>query len=186
VTAEGAAERRRLRLGSLALFVGAPVLLLSLTVSNLLGASDGDARATRQEALLGEIERRVAGGGAVALPVDTSALYLAEMSDTLARAELQQLVVGLVARSSGRLIEAQGGDEPAGEDSRQVQVRVTLDTTHEGLFDLLHGIETGLPLLTVKQVGLRKLPGPSGSGDEVDPLLRATLAVTSHWKGKGD
>jgi thymidine phosphorylase len=80
----------------------------------------------------------------VALPADTSALYLAEMSDTLARAELQQLVVGLVARSSGRLIEAQGGDEPAGEDSRQVQVRVTLDTTHDGLFDLLHGIETGI------------------------------------------
>lgn len=184
MTVEDAAKRRRLRLASLALFVGAPVLLLSLTVLNLLGASHNDARATRQEALLEQIERRVGTGGGTALPGDTSALYLAETSDTLAKAELQQLVVGLIARTSGRLIEAQG-DEPAGEDSRQVQVRVTFDVTNDGLFDLLHGIETGVPLLSVEEVGLRKLPGQSG-GEDADPLLRVSLVVVGHWKGKGE
>lgn len=184
MTAADDAERRRLRLGGLALFLGLPALLLSLTVLNLAGAADSEARAARQEAVLEQIERRVRAG-AGALTPDSSAIYLAASSESLAKAELQQLLVKLVAANAGRLIEAQGGDETGEEERRQVQVRVTLDITNDGLFDLLHGIETGVPLLSVEQVALRKLPGRSG-GEDPDPVLRVSLAVAGHWKGKGE
>lgn len=180
---DDAAQRRRLRWGSLALFVGAPVLLLGWTVLNLLDAADREAAASRQEAVLGAIERRAGAGQAVG--GDTSAAFLQAGSDALAKAELQQLLVRLVAQSSGRLIETQGGDEPTEADDRRVQVRVTLDATHDGLFDLLHGIETGSPLLSVEQVDLRQLADPSG-GESADTTLRVSLVVAGHWKGKGE
>jgi general secretion pathway protein M len=175
---------KRLRWGSLALFVGAPLLALSLTVLNLVEAAESEAHAAQQEALFAQLQRRVAAGPANALPEDTSALYLKAASDGLAKAELQQHLVRLIAEKAGRLIETQGGDEPTEEESRRVMVRVTLDVTNDGLFAILHGIETGLPLLTVEQMALRKLPG-QGGGEDPDPVLRVSLAVVGHWRAKG-
>lgn len=185
MTATAVDPGRALRWGSLALFLGAPILIAALTAYNLVSASELESRAARQEALLAQMERRLALGATGAAGGDTSSIYLAAASGTLAKAELQRLVVDMVDRVSGRLIEVQAGEEAPSEDERKVQLRMTLDTTNDKLFELLYAIETGVPLLAIDQIGMRKLPTRAG-GEDGDPVLRVTIVLRGHWKGTGE
>ena len=71
---------------------------------------------------------------------------------------------------------------PQQEDNRRVKLQVTLDATNESLFNLLYEIETGVPILAVEQISIRKLPSRTG-GPENDPVLRVSLVVRGHWSG---
>jgi hypothetical protein len=185
MTAAGTDGRRTLVWGALVLFVGAPIAVAALTAFNLVRSSELSAHASEQEVPLRQIERRIetgaADGGAGA--TDVSAIYLNAASGTLARAELQQLIVNMIGRSSGRVIEARGSDDDSQqEDNRQVKLQVTLDATNESLFNLLYEIETGVPILAVEQISIRKLPSRTG-GPENDPALRVSLVVRGYWSG---
>lgn len=169
--------------GALALFVAAPIAAAALTGFNLLRSSESEARAAAQEATLAQIERRIAaqsfgprGAG------DMSPIYLKAASGTLAKAELQQLVGQIVERASARLVEVRGQDEESPEDKGRIQLQVTMDANNESLFKALYEIETGIPLLSVEQIGVRKVPSRTGAPD-IDPSLRVTIVVRGHWRG---
>jgi len=187
----GGPNRTGLLIGAAALFVAAPIVAVALTGLNLVSALEQDARAEAQEAVLGQIQRRIAAGakGAVGPGGDASAIYLTAPSATLAKAELQQLVGRLVEQGSGRLIEARGGDEEAGQDGGaqggraqdgRVQLQVTMEATNESMFDILYEIETGTPLLSIEQIGIRKVATRTDAPD-ADPALRVTILVRGHW-----
>ena len=183
MTPADAGGRRVMLWGALALFVAAPATAVALTAFNLVRSSEIDARAAAQETVLRQIEQRVRYGTTAAGGGDVSTLRLRAQSSTLAKAELQQLVVRMVDRASARLVETRAGDNEAEQDDkRRVELRVTLDATNESLFELLYALETGVPLLTVEQIGIRNLPSRTGT-PETNPMLRATLLIRGHWSG---
>ena len=134
---------------------------------------------SQQEALLRRLEERLVRTADAPLEEDVRGIYLSATSPTLAQAELQQLIAKLIDRASGRLIEAQVVSET--EDDRAARVRISFDSTNAKLFDLLYAIETGVPLLSIEQIGLRKLPTQE-SGREDDPVLRVSFVVRGHLK----
>lgn len=174
----------RLLLGALALFVAAPIAAAALTGFNVWRSSDASDRAAAQEVVVGQIERRIAAGASATRGPggDLSAIYLAASSGTLAKAELQQLVGRVIERASARLIEVRGQDEEAVQENGRIQLQVTMDATNESLLKVLYDIETGVPLLSAEQIGIRKVPSRTGA-PETDPSLRVTLVVGGHWKG---
>lgn len=168
---------------AVALFVGLPLLLAGLTLGNLARWSEaGSAAAEREERIAGIQGRIRAGAVQRSGPArDTGAIFLAAASGSLARAELQGHLVGLVERAGGRLIEVRGEDEREGAETLSVLLRASLDIGNAGLFDLVAAIETGLPLLTVEEINVRTLASRAGSEDP-NPALRVALAIRGHRK----
>lgn len=181
-TGEGAG-RPTLLFGALALFVAAPIAAAALTGFNLLRSSDLDTRAAAQEEVLGQIERRIAAQAAGARNGrDMAAIYVDAPSATLAKAELQQLIGKVVERAAARLVEVRGQDDEAPQEDGRIELQVTMDASNESLFKTLYEIETGLPLLSAEQIGIRKAASRTGTPD-IDPVLRVTLLVRGHWRG---
>lgn len=176
------AGRGSILLGALALFVVTPIAAIVLTGFNVWRGSEVGDRAVAQEAVLGQIEQRIAAGASgLRGGGDMSAVYLTASSGALAKAELQQHVGVLIEHAAARLIEVRAQDEDTQENGR-VHLQVTMDATNASLFDVLYEIETGLPLLSIEQIGIRKVPSRTGAPD-IDPSLRVTLIVRGHWSG---
>lgn len=177
-----AGGRKAAFVGALALFVAVPIAAAALTGFNILRSSEIEDRAAAQGAMLAQIERRIAarslgptGAG------DMAPLYLKAASGTLAKAEMQQLIGQVIERASARLIEVRGQDEESVEENGRIRLQVTMDANNESLFKVLYEIETGLPLLSAEQIGVRKVPGRTGA-PEIDPSLRVTLVVQGYWR----
>jgi hypothetical protein len=178
-----------LRLGAVLVFIGLPALLLALAVLNVLQiASDRMTveETTRQATAL---ERRLAAARPGA-GEPTASLSLRAASRTAAIADLQQALINAVAAASGRVIETSGleGEGGTEEASDRIDVKTVLDIDNDGLLSLLTRLESGLPLMTVESLSIRRLPGtqatPSGDGESMDAeriMLRVDLAISARW-----
>lgn len=174
---------RRTATGALALAV--PLGALVFAIVTFLQASETSALADRQAATVSVLERRVATlrerPGAT---LDASAIFLPGDGVEIARAELQKMLVEAVAAAEGRLIETQepgtglASDEP---DDGRIELRVSFDAGNDGLLDLVHGLETRLPLLTIVRLEARRLDA-GGDDDPEDPTLRIGLVVRGYRK----
>lgn len=167
---------------AVALFVGTPLLLLAMTITNLARWSEAGAEANAAAGHLAQVESRIRAEAGRPVPSrgDLSALYLTAETGSLARAELQQRLAGLVERAGGRLIEVRSDDAPDAAAQRSIQLRLSLDIGNDGLFDLLAAVETGLPLLTVEAVNIRPASGRTPEGEEANPILRVALAIRGY------
>lgn len=170
-----ASPRGLLSWAVLCMLAAAPALALALIAVNLLQAAEFGALAERQNETVTQLERRVAAiAGRTAPAVDASAIYLAGATPALARAALQRRLVDAVERATGRVIEAEEAsiDGSEAQSAGEVRLRITFDANNAAVLDLLHGLETGLPLLTVERIEIRRLD----TGGE-DPMLRVALIV---------
>lgn len=178
-----ATKARLWRYGSLGLFLGVPLLLLALAMSNLIEASQARAMAARQQGVLAQLVAQANRRGARSLtPAETASLFLASTSNSLARAELQERATKLVGQAGGRLKEAQFTATPEQEADGTVAIQLSLDVDNKGLLDLLYAVETSVPLLTVSDLSARTNDGqnedrPSGNG-----LLHVDMTVQGHWR----
>lgn len=174
----------RSRITGLLLFLGAPALLLTFSVLNALEAEDNAFVVQEREFQLAGLMRRLTAPAKDGKPLDLSQIYLAAGTSTLASATLQKLVVQSVAKASGKIVEttsldvAQDEAEPA---NQTVGIRASFDIDNDGLLTLLHGLETGLPLVFVDKVSVRRLPG-DGNGKDTSIMLRADIEAKARWK----
>lgn len=185
MSAEAGPRRPIRQVATGALAVALPLGALVFAVVALLQASETGALAERQVATVAALERRAARlGDRAGERLDASAVYLPGDGREIARAELQKLLVEAVNAADGKLIETQ---EPGAElasdapDDGRIELRVTFDATNDGLLDLIHGLETRLPLLTIERLETRRLE-VGGEEDPEDPALRASLVVRGHRK----
>jgi general secretion pathway protein M len=116
-----------------------------------------------------------------AVPRDSARLYLASPSASLARAELLSLLDRLIDEAKGRSVETQMAPEDGVGAPQRIALQATLDIENDGLADLLHAIETGLPVLNVDEVTVAPAPRAERSGPLV---LRVTLVIHGYWKAK--
>jgi hypothetical protein len=177
-----APDARIVRLAALAAFVVLPVLAAIFVGSSILRLNETEALIARQEQLLAQLDARLArvDGGSRALG-DTTPLYLPAASAPLAGAALQQRLVAAVEAAGGRVIETQSVDEVEPDSEDDVRLRITLDVDNAGLLGLMHGLETGLPLMTLETVSVRQLPSQGDDAGD-NPTLRVDLVVRGFWK----
>jgi general secretion pathway protein M len=180
---DAAPPRRWLGPVALALCLGVPLLLLTVTVLNLLRWSEAGEALSERGAQLARLEAKVRGLAAApqAAPAATASPFLDAETPSLARAELQKRLVDLVERAGGRFVEVQMEDEPSPADPKSLLARVTLDARNPGLVDLLAAIETGRPVLTVEGLNVRPAPNRT-AGTEEDPVLRVAVAVRGYQR----
>ncbi|BBE73689.1 type II secretion system protein GspM [Oharaeibacter diazotrophicus] len=172
-----------LRLVAVVVFLALPAAALATGLFQLVAWRETEDLIARQEALLRDLDARLARTGADGVvAVDTRTLYLAAGSRPLAGADLQTRIGKAIADVGGKLVEAQVIDDPDLPPDA-IDLKVTFDATNGGLLRLLHGLETGLPLMTVGTAAVRELPSQDGAGAE-DPVLRIDLTVRAWFKAE--
>lgn len=174
---------RRVITGALA--VAIPLGALAFALVTFLSASETEAIADRQEATVMALERRAARiHDRAGQRLDATAVYLPGDGLEIARAELQKLLTDAVAAAGGKLIETQEPgsvrDADAPDDGR-VELRVTFDVRNDGLLDLLYGLETQLPLITIERLEARRLDLEADASTE-DPTLRVSFVARGYRK----
>jgi general secretion pathway protein M len=176
-------ERARiLRWAAILVFLAIPLVAAVVTAFNIALYSETNRLIEDQERMLADFTTRLdrlkrAGTAGV----DAGAIYVAAASRPLAGAALQQRLRGAVEAAQGKLIETQQSEAGAEAPADEVSVRVTLDADNEGLLALLHSLESGLPLLTIDALAIRRLPDTDAT-DPGNPSLRVDLAVRAHFR----
>lgn len=176
-----AAQRPHSRLLALLLFFGFPALLLTLSVLNVLQLSDNAFVINEKEFQLSALMRRLTMPAKDGKPLDLSEAYVAGETATLASANLQQYLVKSIAEASGKLIETAVSE--AANNSEQIAdtrtgIKASFNIDNPGLLKLLHRLESGLPLVFVDEISIRRLPSDDGKD-----ILRVDLEASGRWKG---
>lgn len=175
-----AANRPHSKLLALLLFFGFPALLLTLSALKLLQLNDNAFVTSEKEFQLSALMRRLTMPARDGKPVDLSEAYVAGESTTLASANLQKDLVKSIAEASGKLIEtvvSEAADNPEIAVTRTgIKASFTID--NPGLLELLHSLESGLPLVFVDEISIRRLPSDDGTD-----ILRVDLEASGRWKG---
>jgi hypothetical protein len=179
-----ALPKPRARLAALLVFIGLPALLLTVSVLNILQIDDNSFVISEKEFQLSALKRKLATPGRDGKPLDLSEIYLMGGSATLASANLQQLIVKSIANTSGKLIETsvvETGDQAAEIPSKRVGIKASFNIDNPGLLVLLHRLESGVPLVFIDQISVRRLP----SDDNGKDALRVDLEAYGRWKEAG-
>ncbi len=154
-----------------------------MAVGNLAQASASHEVAAKQDATAAQIVREVAKRQAHRLqPQETTTLYLAAGSPSLARAELQERAVRFVEASGGHLEEAQFTGSPEQEAEGTVAIQLSLTIDNKGLRDLLYAIETATPLFTATDLSAKPIGAQNVSAAGQAGLLHIDLTVQGNFR----
>lgn len=123
--------------------------------------------ADERPALEAELERLRSSGATGLLSGPTPAL---------AGSRLQGLLVELARTTGGSVESAQALPPRPVDDYVEIGLRLVFTTSHRGLRDLLHAIESGPPSLLVAE--LQIVPRRDGPPDEPPDTLRVSLVAT--------
>lgn len=183
-----AADRAQIwRLGAVALFCGLPMLLVASAIGNIAETSASREVAAKLNATAAQIVKEVAKRQLHRLqPQDMTALYLTQISPSLARAELQERVGHFVEAAGGHLEEAQFTSTPEQEADGTVAIQLSLTIDNGGLRDLLYAIETATPLLDATDLSAKPIGAQNAMIAGQASLLHVDLTIQGHFrKGTG-
>jgi general secretion pathway protein M len=96
---------------------------------------------------------------------DTAAYYLDGATDALAAASLQARVTALVEGSGATLLSIQTLTTTEDRGLRRVAIRLQMTAEIAPLVRVLHGLETGIPLLFVDNLELQSQAAPQTEPD---------------------
>jgi hypothetical protein len=179
----GAEKQSLPRLIGVGLFIGLPALFAALAVLNFVQLGDDQFATAEKQNQLAALTRRLNSTKADAKPQDLSTIYFAGASRSLASASLQQYIVDTVSATSGRLIETVSVDPDTADnpdDADSIRLKTALDIDNHGLLQLLYKLESGLPLVDIETLSIRRLPN---EGDETKAeTLRIDMGVRGKWR----
>jgi general secretion pathway protein M len=105
---------------------------------------------------------------------DTAAYYLTGATDALAAASLQARVTALVEGSGATLLSIQTLTSSEDRGLRRVAIRLQMTAEIAPLVRVLHGLESGIPLLFVDNLELQSQAAPAIEPDAAEtsaPLI---------------
>ena len=105
---------------------------------------------------------------------DTAAYYLSGATDALAAASLQARVTALVEGSGATLLSIQTLTSTEDRGLRRVAIRLQMTAEIAPLVRVLHGLESGIPLLFVDNLELQSQAAPAIEPDAAEtsaPLI---------------
>jgi general secretion pathway protein M len=134
---------------------------------------DLQARFARLAAARSSLEAQAA---AVEKTPAATAYYLAGETDALAAADLQARVTTLVESSGGALASIQTLPSQVEEGFTRIAIRLQMSSSIEALVRILHGLETGVPLLFLDNLEVQA-PGAAYAG--ADPSFAQQPLIVS-------
>lgn len=176
----------RRRLGAVALLVGMVLLALGAGFWAWQGVeaatAERDARLDLYDTLRRANPQRLPAG--LAGEIDRRDPYLAGESETLAAADMQKRIRGLIEAAGGEVFSAQLLLKSEGETpERRIELQVVFEAGIEAIQKALYEIETGAPFGFVDELAIQPARGVSTEKPEEEGrLLRSTLTVTSYWR----
>lgn len=178
----GAEKQSGVRLVAVCMFIGIPLLLAALTALNLVQFGDDTLAIAEKQGQIAALVRRLNTKPEAGKSRDLAAIYVSGTSRSLAGAALQQYMVEAVSASSSHLIEIASMDQETSDnedEAHTIRLKTTLDTDNQGLLKLLYRLESGLPLLDVETLSVRRL---AGSDDGKSEKLRVEIGVRGKWR----
>ncbi|WP_062120730.1 type II secretion system protein GspM [Aureimonas sp. AU40] len=162
-------------------FIVLPLALLPAIGANIIGIAD---LWTHSEAVRLQLERyedRLAGSLVREPNATSSTVFVNAPSRSLAEADLQRRLVALIESASAQVVESSSGIVQDVEADHTIEIRVTLDGDNADLLHFLHSVETGLPLMTITDLAVRRLQSEENDLGS-DPRLRIDAVVRARWK----
>ncbi|MFP5075838.1 type II secretion system protein GspM [Rhizobium sp. YIM 134829] len=171
---------RMTRIIAILCFIGLPLLFGTMACLNSLDAADMDLETAeigmQTAAIMRKAERQT--GSLDGTAMDT--VFVRSATRTGALAAFREQVVTLISDAKGRVIET--ADASSGDDDPSfLSLSATLEIDNDGLLILLYQMESGLPLMTVETLSLRRSEG----SETEQQTLRADLKVVAHWRELG-
>lgn len=166
-----------------ALMLGPPLWV----VHNVRSAAATTALMETQLERLHDLDRRLQhmGPGQTGsdVPVPAEELYFEGATPAVAGAAMQRLVADIIESAGGSIQESQRipVTDSDGEEDR-IEIRVSFDAGIDGLQSVLYQLETGLPLILVRSLGIRSENARGAQEDAADPRLRATLVAAGYQR----
>lgn len=176
-----AAADTRTRLVALLVFVALPMTLIVFAAVNLFAVRETSTLAETTEQQIARLAGRIDGAGPQGTAEDLSGVFVTAGSRSLAEADLQRQIVSIVERSTATVIESVAAELRTGDAENSIGVRATFDIGNDALLRLLREIETGLPLMFVEEIAIRRLQNDGAAGG-VEPVLRVDLRVRSQYR----
>lgn len=107
--------------------------------------------------------------------------FIAAPSRSLAEAELQRQIVSAIDAARAQVVESGAVDVATDTPDNRIEIRATLDVDNAGLFRFLHAIETGMPLMFVEDLAVRRIQiDENGTAD--DGRLRVDAVIYAFWE----
>jgi general secretion pathway protein M len=169
------------RWGALALLIILPPVLVMLAVANVASTADLRMQAAFTAGQADRLRARLETQPTAPETGADTDLVLQAASRSLAEAELQRRLVDLGEAAATKIVESGAGALTDAEAAKLLEVRATFDGRNASLLQLLYAIETGLPLMTVIRLDVRRLGGEEDALD-TDPILRIEVVVRAPWK----
>jgi hypothetical protein len=174
--------RRIVALLFLSLLVLAPLVWIAWSLHAASLAAESIRTQSETLAALGarlSVLRADAGSGEAA----AASVFLPGETPAVAGAALQRLVATTVEAAGGRVTESEIAPGESPEDPGRVDLRVSFDTEIVGLQKILFDLETGSPILLIRDLSVqtsRETADIEGSS----PPLRVVAVVGGYWEAE--
>jgi len=129
---------------------------------------------SRLSALTADASRAEEAAASVFLPGETPAI---------AGAALQRLVAATVESAAGRVTESEIAPTESEEDPGRVDLRVSFDTEIVGLQKILFDLESGSPILLIRDLSVQT-GGETAEMADASPPLRVVAVVGGYWEAE--
>jgi general secretion pathway protein M len=171
------------RFGALALFVLVPIVLLLLAAVNAAEFVETRSQTAFAAQQLERYQTRLAAGGLPNRSAESTSLFVEAPSRSLAEADLQRRLITLVATAQARIVESGAGIVQEEDVNAIIEVRVTFDGDNTSLLKFLHLVETGIPLMIISDLSVRRIQVEE-SDLTANPDLRIEIVVQAPWKAE--
>lgn len=116
-------------------------------------------------------------GGSLALP---GSPFIEATTLTIAGAELQKHITGLVREGGGNVLSSQVDLQQSEGSTDRVSLSMTAELDQSAVQKLLYDIEAGMPFLFIDRLLLQ--PVQQHGGDSSGSRVRAQLSISGQWQ----
>jgi hypothetical protein len=110
-----------------------------------------------------------------------ASVFLPGETPAIAGAALQRIVATTVETASGRVTESEISPSESEEDPGRVDLRVSFDTEIVGLQKILFDLETGSPILLIRDLSVQT-GSEAADMEDSSPPLRVVAVVGGYWE----
>jgi hypothetical protein len=169
-------SRPAIAIGALSVLAVVVLGVIAVAIADLNSAQ---ARLADRQTVLAAINQRLAGGSEVAsVEAGPAVAFVLGKTAAIAAAELQHNVTSRISDARGEVISVKI-NLPENVKSQRIGLLVTFDIRTEGLQRILHGVETGEPLLLVDNLDVQATDTLVG---DQEPVLRVALNLSGVWR----
>jgi general secretion pathway protein M len=142
--------------------------------------SDAGGELAQHREMLSRLETRMRADASRSTGVAPPTAFLEAPTAGIASAKLQAYLTQLADAQHAGLISSGGEAAKRDEAPDTIKIQATLEMNTKALRAILYQLESGTPYVFVEALTLQ--PASTTAGHIEDPLLRATISLSSFWR----